>query len=311
MRVHIHSQSIIKWMAGMQVLLWATILPFTAAFPFDHHPNLIEYAPQINDSDIHGHLFKRASDYSGLKFSSTCDAAQIQYVKDELDEIQTVLTQAKTQLRTLRRVILDREQPRDWGTSFADNSRLLNTWQNYFGRIYLNNEQHAKIDWLKKEEGKENQPSKLINRSSTDIYDRIHKSLSGGTLSAIIHCKDDFLKYQGDNEAGQRVYKDTRDADEATTNLVLHSMSRICHESTSAHGWNFKNAVTLKDEICICPELFTRTKTGNKLTRYANDVSILMGKSLNDLKSEAAAGTILHELTHCEHILGSDKTGSS
>lgn len=107
------------------------------------------------------------------------------------------------------------------------------------------------------------------------------------------------------------VYKDTRDADEATTNLVLHSMSRICHESTSAHGWNFKNAVTLKDEICICPELFTRTKTGNKLTRYANDVSILMGKSLNDLKSEAAAGTILHELTHCEHILGSDKTGSS
>ncbi|KAH1303381.1 hypothetical protein KXX47_008748, partial [Aspergillus fumigatus] len=136
-------------------------------------------------------------------------------------------------------------------------------------------------------------------------------SLSGGTLSAIIHCKDDFLKYQGDNEAGQRVYKDTREADEATTNLVIHSMSRICHESTSAHGWNFKNAVTLKDEICICPELFTRTKTGNKLTRYANDVSILMGKSLNDLKSEAAAGTILHELTHCEHILGSDKTGSS
>ena len=105
------------------------------------------------------------------------------------------------------------------------------------------------------------------------------------------------------------MYKDTRPEGEASTGLRVSATMRLCHESESAHGWTLKNRVTLKDEITICPGTFRRTNTANKLSQYANDMSVLKGKTLNDMKFTAAAGTLLHELTHCESILGSDKTG--
>jgi hypothetical protein len=92
MKVYIHFQSIFKWTLSIQVFLWTLILPYTAAFPFESPPDLAEYAPRVNDSDIPPkHLFRRASDYTGVTFSSTCDANQQQYIKDELDEIKAVV----------------------------------------------------------------------------------------------------------------------------------------------------------------------------------------------------------------------------
>ncbi|THC88287.1 hypothetical protein EYZ11_012267 [Aspergillus tanneri] len=66
--------------------------------------------------------------------------------------------------------------------------------------------------------------------------------------------------------------------------------------------------VTLQDEICNCPNTFKRTNTANKLTQYANDPGVLQGKKLDDMKGDAAAGTLLHELTHSENILGTAAT---
>ncbi|KNG80335.1 hypothetical protein ANOM_011032, partial [Aspergillus nomiae NRRL 13137] len=270
MKAHIHFQSFFNWTVGIQLFLWTLLLPYTTAFPFEIPPDLAEYALKANDSGIpHRHLSKRALDYPGVTFSSTCDDAQQRYIKEELDEIKLVLVQAQQQLRIIRNVIREKEQPQDWGTRYSENRRLLNTFQKFIG-------------WIK------------FNPATTA---RTEQQLSSWTTIAqrmtLLSC----------------VYKDTRPEGEASTGLRVSATAKLCHENEGVHGWTLKNDVTLKDEITICPSTFKRTNTANKLSQYANEMSALNGKTLDDMKFTAAAGTLLHELTHCEHILGGDKTG--
>ncbi|KAE8404690.1 hypothetical protein BDV37DRAFT_104371 [Aspergillus pseudonomiae] len=307
MKVRIHFQSFLNWTVGIQLFLWTLLLPYTTAFPFEIPPDLAEYALKANDSGIpHRHLSKKALDYPGVTFSSTCDGAQQRYIKEELDEIKLVLVQAQQQLRIIRNVIKEKEQPKDWGTRYSENRRLLNTFQRFIG-------------WIKFNPATKELPEQRLNSWVTiaqrmtllsSIYQKIHQALTDSTLTVTIHCNDHFLVYQPEeSDQTERVYKDTRPEGEASTGLRVSATAKLCHESESAHGWALKNDVTLKDEITICPSTFRRTNTANKLSQYANDMAALNGKTLDDMKFTAAAGTLLHELTHCEHILGEDKTG--
>ena len=94
MKAHIHFQSFFNWTVGIQLFLWTLLLPYTTAFPFEIPPDLAEYALKANDSGIpHRHLSKRALDYPGVTFSSTCDDAQQRYIKEELDEVKLVVSE--------------------------------------------------------------------------------------------------------------------------------------------------------------------------------------------------------------------------
>lgn len=90
--------------------------------------------------------------------------------------------------------------------------------------------------------------------------------------------------------------------------MKLDEPGRLCHEGKGGNGWRMLNEVTQEDEICICPVVFERTATSNTLSSLPNTKESLKGRHIDDIKRYYAAGTLLHEISHCSTILGADRT---
>ncbi|EHA19725.1 hypothetical protein ASPNIDRAFT_179830 [Aspergillus niger ATCC 1015] len=90
--------------------------------------------------------------------------------------------------------------------------------------------------------------------------------------------------------------------------MKLDEPGRLCHEGKGGNGWRMLNEVTQEDEICICPVVFERTATSNTLSSLPNTKESLKSRHIDDIKRYYAAGTLLHEISHCSTILGADRT---
>ncbi|KAL7658189.1 hypothetical protein ACMYSQ_004325 [Aspergillus niger] len=140
-------------------------------------------------------------------------------------------------------------------------------------------------------------------------YDnRIHNVLRDRTLSITIHCDDDFYVFDKDaSTQNTRVYRDTRSTG-VPRFMTLDEPKRLCHEGGGGNGWQMWNEVTLEDDICICPRVFTKAGTSQTLSSLDNSMDSLRGRQIDDIKTFTAAGSLLHELSHCRSILGDHHT---
>ncbi|KAL3252950.1 hypothetical protein ABHI18_009808 [Aspergillus niger] len=318
------------WAVTIKALLWALMVFNASAFPFKQFSTDTIVVPSANVSDLAPrHLAKRASRYPGVRYGSTCSAAQQEYLDTELDEIKGVVRDATRQLRRIRSVIREKEQPATWGTQYAENTRLLNSWNTMIGTIKYakgtnkNHIQGAKtpLSWRTTERNMQT----VLSQSSLcsvaalaltsmfsviGLYSRILSALEDRTLSLTIHCNDDFYVLdEAASTEGKRIYRDTRPAEEAgPTFMEAPGYGALCHESELGNGWQMRNKVTQQDEICICPSVFKRLGSLRTLSSLENSMSSLRGMNIDNLKKYAAAGTLLHELTHCSSIAGNDAT---
>lgn len=90
--------------------------------------------------------------------------------------------------------------------------------------------------------------------------------------------------------------------------MILPEPGRVCHENGGGNGWQMWNKLTVEDEICICPRVFDNAKTSQTLSSLDNTVDSLKGRHVDYIKKFTAAGSLLHELSHCRGILGDDQT---
>ncbi|PYH37486.1 uncharacterized protein BO87DRAFT_207668 [Aspergillus neoniger CBS 115656] len=90
--------------------------------------------------------------------------------------------------------------------------------------------------------------------------------------------------------------------------MILPEPGRLCHENGGGNGWQMWNKLTVEDEICICPRVFDNAKTSQTLSSLDNTVDSLKGRHVDYIKKFTAAGSLLHELSHCRGILGDDQT---
>ncbi|GLA31408.1 hypothetical protein AnigIFM63326_010080 [Aspergillus niger] len=200
------------WAVTIKALLWALMVFNASAFPFEPFSTDAIVVPSANVSDFAPrHLAKRASRYPGVRYGSTCSAAQQEYLDTELDEIKGVVRDATRQLRRIRSVIREKEQPATWGTQYAENTRLLNSWNTMIGTIKYakgTNKNHIKgaktpLSWRTTERNMQT----VLSQSSLcsvaalaltsmisviGLYSRILSALEDRTLSLTIHCNDDF-----------------------------------------------------------------------------------------------------------------------
>ncbi|PLB44326.1 hypothetical protein P170DRAFT_430227 [Aspergillus steynii IBT 23096] len=309
MKLHTHA---IEWMTSLQALLWAILPSHTSASPFISSPDLVHYDVPSKNSNIIDEpppKSKRKTNYPAVTFSSTCSPVQRQYIIDELSEIETMLNEAQTQITTMLQIIRERQQPKDWGPRFDENTRLLNTWQAYVEKIQLNRRATLGPGQAPRS------PWKVAEGNMKTMYEKYYNMdqvLKAQALNVMFHCDDTFLKYQEkESNKSFRLYKDERN--EATdgprnANIPLPASLRLCHESTSISGYRYTNSVSGQEEIYICPITFEKAKTSNKLTQFANEMSTLKGKTIDEIFFNSTANTIFHELTHCEHILGNERT---
>ncbi|PTU23401.1 hypothetical protein P175DRAFT_0556046 [Aspergillus ochraceoroseus IBT 24754] len=293
-------QSIIKWAASVQ-FLWTLLIPCAVAVPF------IESVSTVNHSSIHHHhLFKR----NNFPFivGNKCSADQSAYLAQEVEEVKQVVTAANEHLAALKLMIKDRAQPEQWGARFADLTRILNTWQSVFGVIQINNQARSQ-----QFQGALRTWSETLVKIEyvIDVYTTIHTALSQDALPVLIHCNDDFFEYASTDEDKNRIYKDMRSTG-AGTDMMMPKPSgmkennlRLCFESTQSRGWNFRNAITNRDEICICPNIFAEANTQNKISDLLG--APLNGEHINSLKKRAVGGTLLHELSHSEAVMGKER----
>ncbi|GKZ65100.1 hypothetical protein AnigIFM56816_006162 [Aspergillus niger] len=298
-----------KWAATVMGLFWALFSCHALAFPFEPFPSEADVFSPANGSDLAPrHLFKRAPRYPRVKYGSTCSAAQQEYIDTELDEVQTMLSRSLQQLQTLRSVIRERQEPATWGIREAEYTRLFNAWVSMMGTIQFN-------PTTERPPGANDQP---LSWRTTDrnigslmsIYRRIRRTLQDRTLAITIHCNDEFWKWDKDLSTNEkRIYRDTRPVGEAAQPFMkLDEPGRLCHEGKGGNGWRMLNEVTQEDEICICPVVFERTATSNTLSSLPNTKESLKGRHIDDIKRYYAAGTLLHEISHCSTILGADRT---
>ncbi|GKZ35858.1 hypothetical protein AbraIFM66950_006657 [Aspergillus brasiliensis] len=300
----------VQWAATLKTFLWALFICQALAFPFEPFRTETDVVPSANVSDLlPRHLVKRASRYPGVRYGSTCSATQQAYLDTELDEIEEVMRDATRQLRRIRAVIREKEQPATWGTRYAENTRILNSWNTMIGTIKYTkrtNKDHidgarVPLSWRTTERNMQ---------TVLSLYNRIFRALQEQTLSITIHCNDDF--YVLDEAATtkeNRIYRDTRPAGEAGPAFMkAPGYGALCHDSELGYGWQMWNEITQQDEICICPTVFNRVGSSRTLSTLENSMDSLRGMNIDNLKKYAAAGTLLHELTHCRSIVGNDAT---
>ncbi|GCB20602.1 hypothetical protein AAWM_03487 [Aspergillus awamori] len=148
----------------------------------------------------------------------------------------------------------------------------------------------------------------MTSASMIGVYSRIHNVLRDRTLSITIHCDDDFYVFDKDaSTQNTRVYRDTRSTG-VPRFMTLDEPKRLCHEGGGGNGWQMWNEVTLEDDICICPRVFTKAGTSQTLSSLDNSMDSLRGRQIDDIKTFTAAGSLLHELSHCRSILGDHHT---
>ncbi|RDH36206.1 hypothetical protein BDQ94DRAFT_167826 [Aspergillus welwitschiae] len=296
----------VKWVATVMSLFWVLFLCHALAFPFEPFPSEVEVVPSANGSDhAPRHLAKRASRYPRVKYGSTCSVTQQEYLETELDEIQTMMTRVTGQLQIMRAVIREKEQPATWDTRFKENSRILGSWAAMMGRIRFNHEFELEdktpnlVPW---------RTTSQNMQFTMSVYNRIRNVLRDRTLSVTIHCDDTFYVFDKDaSTTDARIYRDTRSTETPLFTKLTRS-GRLCHEGGGGNGWQMWNKVTLEDEICICPRVFDRAKSSQTLSSLENTMDSLRGRDIDDIKTFTAAGSLLHELSHCQSILGDDAT---
>ncbi|GFN17066.1 uncharacterized protein AtWU_06868 [Aspergillus tubingensis] len=287
-------------------LFWALLFCHSLAFPFEPFPTDTDVVPSANVSDLlPKHLVKRASRYPRVKYGPTCSAEEQAYIDTELDELQPVMIRVMRQLRDIRAVIREKEQPANWGTRFADNDRILTSWASMMGRTRFNYEVELK-------ENQDNLASWTMTSRNMQfmisVYSRIYNALRDRTLALTIHCGDEFYVFDKDvSTKNTRVYRDTRST-EFQPYMILPEPGRLCHENGGGNGWQMWNKLTVEDEICICPRVFDNAKTSQTLSSLDNTVDSLKGRHVDYIKKFTAAGSLLHELSHCRGILGDDQT---
>ncbi|XRM42891.1 hypothetical protein ABZX51_006102 [Aspergillus tubingensis] len=173
-------------------LLLAVLFRQAITFPLEPFLEDTDVVPSANTSNIVPRdLVKRASRYPGVKYGATCSAAQQAYLDTELDEVKGMLRDASGQLRRIRAVIREKEQPATWGTQFADYTRILNSWITMIGTVKLTTRTSYRhvagagtpVSWT---------TTSRNMQSVLSVYSRILSALDGENLSLTIHCNDDF-----------------------------------------------------------------------------------------------------------------------
>ncbi|KAJ6076961.1 hypothetical protein N7499_008942 [Penicillium canescens] len=71
-------------------------------------------------------------------------------------------------------------------------------------------------------------------------------------------------------------------------------------------GYTWKNKITNKEETVYCPSSFQLWNGGHIADRQSSTFASMKGKTFKDVKEYAAAGTVLHETTHSEKVMGED-----
>ncbi|GLA39979.1 hypothetical protein AnigIFM63309_007583 [Aspergillus niger] len=148
----------------------------------------------------------------------------------------------------------------------------------------------------------------MTSASMIGVYSRIHNVLRDRTLSITIHCGDEFYVFgKPAHKIHKGVYRDTSST-EVPRFMTLDEPKRLCHEGGGGNGWQMWNEVTLEDDICICPRAFTKAGTSQTLSSLDNSMDSLRGRQIDDIKTFTAAGSLLHELSHCRSIFGDHHT---
>lgn len=96
------------------------------------------------------------------------------------------------------------------------------------------------------------------------------------------------------------MYHDTRIQDQKV--YMSHTMT--CHERPSMRGYTWENKFTGKEETVYCPNSFPMWNGRHIADRQSSTFASMKGKTFKDVKEYAAAGTVLHEVTHSEKTLG-------
>lgn len=96
------------------------------------------------------------------------------------------------------------------------------------------------------------------------------------------------------------MYHDTRIQDQEI--YISHTMT--CHERPSMRGYTWENKFTGKEETVYCPNSFPMWNGRHIADRQSSTFASIKGKTFKDVKEYAAAGTVLHEVTHSEKTLG-------
>ncbi|PLB44328.1 hypothetical protein P170DRAFT_480092 [Aspergillus steynii IBT 23096] len=299
----------------MRALLWPLFFFNTFASPLEPLRELIEDGAPVNSSgQASGLLVKRdwPLQYPGIEFGQKCTDKQKEYVKVQLDEIQVMMEKSISQLDILQDFIATRRQPRTWGSQEGVLTRLYNTWVSYIAQIKFSS---GTLPISGGAEPTSWDDTARNVKKLKEIYTKIYEALPEATLDLVIHCSDDFFAYQDDMSTDQRrevpplESKFESPTERTDEDIVIAANGRLCHESNAVNAWRFQNRVTLKDEICICPNTFQRAGTKNELAHFANNPAQLIDKTLNDMYFWAVAGPLLHELTHSVRVLGDDRTG--
>ncbi|KAL4877578.1 hypothetical protein BJY04DRAFT_221950 [Aspergillus karnatakaensis] len=238
-----------------------------------------------------------------------CTAAQRRYIEKELTEAQTMANTAVSRLTELRDVLVDKRQPRDWGTRSKSVTEALMTWNSFFGIVRLNDRNPPSGSFV------------TIRQAIEDIkytrnnYIRIKKALvAKDDFKMRINCQDDFLinpevKEDQDNEGNTvrfREFQDSRSEGSRGT-ITAPLANSLCFEKATLSGWTFYNDVTEVQEMMLCPRALERWGT-TTLTSTPETKASLLGQRLIGLKSKAGATIILHELTHSRALHGGFKT---
>lgn len=96
------------------------------------------------------------------------------------------------------------------------------------------------------------------------------------------------------------MYRDTRVQDRD----AYMSHEKACHEAPNMRGYTWKNKITNKEETVYCPSSFLLWDGRHIADRQSSTFESMKGKTFKDVKEYAAAGTVLHETTHSEEVMG-------
>lgn len=83
-----------------------------------------------------------------------------------------------------------------------------------------------------------------------------------------------------------------------------------CRENAVAKAYSFINGISDREETVICPRswaLWAERGNGFIADFQSSSLAAMRGKKLQDLKDRAAAGTMLHEATHSERLMGTER----
>ncbi|KAL4901975.1 hypothetical protein BDW74DRAFT_181132 [Aspergillus multicolor] len=299
---------VVNWPAqagvpGLRMLL-VIFSVFSLALSFPFHLEHLER--QLNSSAEVSRLADSAIyTYSRITYGESCSDDQQLYIEQELDEMIKLLQVTTQNIGNLQFYLEHTVQPENWGANYDYISKLLATWQAYMGVIQLTDETQP-YPWGQHVYSFTEAIDKMDDLIG--IYNIILDELNNGGPDISIDCNDEHYVRRQPREGEDpnlRYYTDTRPEGQSSGTYTLGATGGLCHESQGGtNGWSVRNRVTGRDEVCICPAAFERARTSQMLQDLSNDANTLKGVSINTLKLRTIVGTLLHEFTHVQGILG-------